>query len=142
MAEQITQFVMNNPVLATAWLAVACALAWTIKATAAGGARVTPAQATRLINSEDAVVLDVRPDSEFKDGHILNATNIALSDLSTQMGKLERYKGRPVITACRSGQQSHTAAGVLRKAGFEKVYNLAGGIVAWQDASLPLSKKK
>ena len=47
-----------------------------------------------------------------------------------------------MITTCRSGQQSANAAGVLRKAGFEKVYNLAGGILAWQEASLPLSKKK
>ena len=125
-----------------AWIAIAGALIWTFRETAKGGTRLTPAQATQLINSEDAVVIDVRTEGEYKAGHILNAENIALADLDGQLGKLEKYKSHPVIMTCRAGQQSNTAAGILRKAGFTKVHNLAGGIMAWQEASLPLSKQK
>ena len=46
----------------------------------------------------------------------------------------------PIITACRTGQQSAGATAALRKEGFEKVYLLGGGIAAWEGASLPLTK--
>ncbi len=142
MSDQVSQFLMNHPLLTAGWLALVGALAWTFRETARGGTRLTPAQATRLINSEDAVVVDVRPSGEFREGHIINAENVALADLDGQMKRLDKYKAHPIIMACRSGQQSTNAASVLRKAGFTKVYNLAGGIVAWQEASLPLSKQK
>ena len=81
MTEKIPEFLMNHPILTAAWLAVVCAIGWTFKASATGGARLTPAQATRMINSEDAVVVDVRPDGEFRQGHILNARNIGIGRL-------------------------------------------------------------
>ena len=142
MPEQFTEFLQNHPLLTATWVGLVLALAWTFKASGRAGERLTPAQATRLINDEDAVVLDVRTSSEFESGHILNAEHVALADLQAQVGKLEKYKARPVIMSCRAGQQSVSAANILKKAGFEKVYNLAGGIMAWQEASLPLSKKK
>lgn len=142
MPEQTTEFFLNHPILTAAWVAIAGALIWTFRETSRGGQRVTPAQATRLINGDDALVLDVRTASEFNDGHILNAKNIAVSDLNDQLPSLEKHKDQPLIVACRSGQQSTNAANILRKAGFSKVYNLGGGIMAWQEASLPLSKHK
>ena len=42
---------------------------------------------------------------------------------------------------CRSGAQSAQACATLRKAGFEKVHNLRGGVLAWQSANLPLTRK-
>ena len=67
--------------------------------------------------------------------------NIPESQLGDRLGKLNKYRGRPVITACRTGQISVKAGSRLVADGFEKVYTLAGGILAWEGASLPLTKK-
>lgn len=106
-----------------------------------GYRRASPMEATQLINREDAVVVDVREDNEFKQGHILGAIHVPLGFLDKRMDELEKYKERPVIVNCRSGQRSARAASILKKNGFETVYNLDGGLAAWQNASLPVTKK-
>lgn len=106
-----------------------------------GYRRASPMEATQLINREDAVVVDVREDNEFKQGHILGAIHVPLGFLDKRIDDLEKYKDRPVIVSCRSGQRSARAASVLKKNGFETVYNLDGGLAAWQNASLPVTKK-
>jgi len=53
---------------------------------------------TRLINSNDAVVLDVRADAEYRKGHIVNAINIPQGQLQTELKSLDKYKERPIIT--------------------------------------------
>lgn len=103
---------------------------------------ISPQKATELINREDAVVVDVRPMNDFAAGHVLHSINIPMNSFGKQLGQLDKYKGRPVIVACRSGAQSSAACKQLRKAGFEKVFNLRGGIMAWQSANLPVSRKK
>ncbi len=103
---------------------------------------VPPGKATELINREDAVVVDVRPMNDFSAGHILHSINIPMNSFKNQLGQLEKHKDKPIVVACRSGAQSSAACKQLRKAGFEKVYNLRGGIMAWQSANLPVSRKK
>ncbi|MGD2084341.1 MAG: rhodanese-like domain-containing protein, partial [Chromatiales bacterium] len=56
-------------------------------------------------------------------------------------GSLKKFKNRPIVVSCRSGAQSATACRQLRKEGFERVYNLHGGILAWESANLPVSHK-
>ena len=106
-----------------------------------GVSRVGPLQATTLISHEDALVLDVREDTEYRDGHIIDSVHIPLSRLRDRIGELERYRDRTLIVGCRSGHRSARACGRLRKQGFEKVHNLEGGILAWQNANLPLTRK-
>ncbi|BBI98635.1 rhodanese-like domain-containing protein [Ferrigenium kumadai] len=96
--------------------------------------------ATQLINHKNALVLDVREDSEYKAGHILNSTLIPLGKLAGRIGELEEYKGQPIVVVCRSGNRSGTACALLGKQGFAQAYNLAGGVIAWQKANLPLEK--
>ncbi|MEW7978219.1 MAG: rhodanese-like domain-containing protein [Candidatus Sedimenticola endophacoides] len=103
---------------------------------------VTPSGATELINREDAVVVDVRPMNDFNAGHIINAINIPANNLAKQLSQLEKHKNRPIIVACRSGAQSSLACKQLRKAGYERVHNLKGGILAWESDNLPVSRKK
>jgi len=136
-------FFQNHPVLVLAFVGLAGALAYTFVAGAGarGVARVGPTEATRLINQEDAVVVDVRGDGEFHQGHIINAVHLPLQQLAEQLGRLERHRQRPLITVCRTGQQSLRAAAILRKHGFERIYHLRGGIVAWEGANLPLTRK-
>lgn len=105
----------------------------------AGYASVTPEQAVRLIN-DDALVLDVRSVDEFRSGHLNGAKNIALADLAQKMEILSAHKTTPVLVYCESGMRSARACSQLKKAGFEQLHNLAGGMAAWRGANLPVVK--
>ena len=102
---------------------------------------VNPTQALGLINNEDAVVLDVQDNGEYKQGHISEARHIPASSLKDHLGELQKLRSRPIIVYCRSGNRSSGACADLKKNGFEKVYNLSGGLSAWQGANLPIKKK-
>lgn len=106
-----------------------------------GGASVSPLQATLMINREDAVVIDVREQAEWNKGHIPNARHIPLGDIEKRVAELEKFKSKPLILSCATGSRSGAAAATLRKAGFEKVFNLAGGVPAWEQAGQPLTSK-
>ena len=106
------------------------------------GNEVSATDATLLINREDAIVLDVRDPAEFAQGHIPNARNIPVANLAERLGELDKFKERTVVAVCASGVRSAKACSELQKAGFAKVVNLAGGIGAWNQAGLPVSRKK
>lgn len=96
-------------------------------------------KATRLYN-DDALILDVREDKEFASGHIPKAKHIPLGKLASRMQELEKHKDKPILVTCRSGQRSARACSMLKKAGFETIYNQQGGIIAWERANLPVTK--
>lgn len=98
-------------------------------------------EATLMINRQDAIVVDVRETAEWSAGHIPNARHIALGHLSKHLSEIEKFKEKPVIVVCASGNRSGSACSVLQKAGFQQVFNLAGGIHAWNEAGLPMTKK-
>jgi len=102
---------------------------------------ISPMEATRLQNDEEAVFLDIREDSEYKVGHIMGNLHIPMSNFPKRMVELDKYKDKPVIVYCTSGTRSAGAAGKLRKADFSSVYTLQGGAAAWEKAGLPLSSK-
>ena len=138
--EQLPEFLLNHPVLTLALFGIAGALAW-ISFQGAGADKVSPMNATRMINHEDAVILDVRGAGEYDRGHVINAVHIPLAQLAKERSKLNKYKDRPIIAACRNGQQSATACGTLKKNGFQNVYKLQGGMTAWEGADLPTTRK-
>jgi rhodanese-related sulfurtransferase len=115
-------------------------LVWPLVKRGAGGPWVSTLEATMLINQKDALVLDVREPGEYAQVHILNARNIPLRELEARIKDIERYKAKPVICVCATGNRSGGAAGILRKHGFTTVVNLSGGIAAWQQAGLPTEK--
>ena len=106
-----------------------------------GGKGVSVTEATLMINREDAVVLDVRETQEWSAGHSANARHIAIGQLGKRLSELEKFKERPVIVCCASGNRSSTACGTLKRAGFERVFNLSGGMGAWSGAGLPVTTK-
>ncbi|MDH5784365.1 MAG: rhodanese-like domain-containing protein [Chromatiales bacterium] len=107
-----------------------------------GYSQVEPVDAVRIYNHEDAVILDVRDDKEYEEGHILDSLHIPLGKLGERLSELANMREKAIIVSCRSGHRSATACARLRKEGFETVYNLKGGVLAWQNAGLPLQKKK
>jgi rhodanese-related sulfurtransferase len=97
-------------------------------------------EALQLINHKNALVLDVREESEYKSGHILNAKWIPLGKLAERTGELERFRDQPIVVVCRSGNRSASACALLGKKGFTQAVNLSGGVMAWGKSSLPLEK--
>lgn len=140
--EQLIEFAGNHALLVALFAAVLLALAWHIITDTGGRDAVDPSGATELINHEDAVVVDVRSIAEYNGGHILNALNIPLNGFKDQIGQLEKHKKRPIIACCRSGSRSGTVVKLLRKSGFERVHNLRGGMLAWENANLPVKRRK
>ena len=98
-------------------------------------------EAVMLLNKDNTVVIDVREDKEIKGGMIKGANHITLGQLPTRLVEFEKNKQSPVLVYCRSGSRSGYACQILTKAGFEDVSNLAGGILAWESANLPLAKR-
>ena len=114
-------------------------LIWPLLRRTTGGPWVSTAQATHLINREDAVVIDVREPGEFGAGHILGARNVPLAKMDGS-GELAKRKEKPVIVYCDGGERAAKAVAALRKLGFSRVVNLNGGLPAWQQAGLPVQK--
>ncbi len=139
---RIIEFTGNHPILILAFLGTLGALLYSeISRRASGMKSVGPSEATQLTNRENAVFLDIREDGEYKGGHIPDAIHIPLKQLPDRVAELNKFKGSPVITYCRSGTRTGGAAGILKKHGFENVYNLGGGMMAWQKDNLPVSTK-
>jgi hydroxyacylglutathione hydrolase len=88
--------------------------------------------------ADDVVVLDVRGESEWTQGHISTARHIPLGYLPDRIGDIPSDK--TVVVHCQSGRRSAIAASVLERAGRKQVINLAGGLDAWVEAGLPVVK--
>ena len=139
--EELQAFVGRNPMLSLALVGLTIAIIVTEIARLFRGYRaLKPAELTRLINSENALVIDLSPTADFEKGHIAGSRNVALTKFDPAGKLLANAKSSPVVVVCRSGNASAGAAKTLKKAGFEQVYWLEGGIAAWQMAELPLVK--
>ncbi|QTR45273.1 rhodanese-like domain-containing protein [Thiothrix litoralis] len=103
--------------------------------------QVNTTQAVHIFNQDGSFVLDVREESEVRSGKLKGAKHIPLGQLKNRMVELESAKTKPVLVYCRSGSRSAHACNLLTKAGFDNVSNLAGGIMAWESANLPVSKR-
>lgn len=140
--EHLFEFISNHPLLIAGFVFVAVLLTQDLITNGTGKNQLDAKGATELINGRDAVVIDVRPNADFLKGHIINAENVPMSGLSGQIERLKKYQGKPIIVSCNSGGQSSTACRMLRKAGFDPVYNLKGGMLAWQNDNFPVSRKR
>jgi rhodanese-related sulfurtransferase len=103
-------------------------------------AAISPQEAAAMYNDQNAVIVDVRENEEWNAGHIAGAIHIPLGQIETRKAELEKYKNSALIMQCRSGVRSATAANILKKAGFSTVYNMEGGINAWQKADLKIQQ--
>jgi rhodanese-related sulfurtransferase len=97
-------------------------------------------EAVQLINRRDALVLDVRDTGDYAAGHITGAKHISEAQLADRMKDLEKHKSRPIVVTCKSGTRAPVVSGLLRKQGYAEAFALRGGILAWQQAGLPLEK--
>ena len=136
--EQLNEFIANHWILVGIWSAFVVALLWDNNRR--NGPSVSTAEATTMINREDALVLDIRDKNDFKAGHLVDALNIPYASLANRMGELEAHKNRPIILVCKTGQTVSMAGKMLREKGFNAV-RMKGGMMEWNSQNLPLVKK-
>lgn len=140
--DQLYAFAQSTPLLSIAFVGLTLAVIVSeTRHRLSGISGVSPAQATTLINRDDALVVDVSPAADFVKSHILGSVSAPLSELDPEKNKvLSKAKERPLVLVCRTGQTAHNAAKKLKKAGFTKVSVLENGIAGWRAADLPLGK--
>ena len=105
-----------------------------------GGKTIVTAELIRLLNKENAVVLDLRDAKAFRAGHITGAVNLPHTKLKERVDELNKYKERPLVLVCAQGHHCGAAGQTLARAGFDKVVRLKGGIQGWTGDKLPLVK--
>lgn len=103
------------------------------------GPSVSTVELTSLVNRDNALVLDIRPEKEFKAGHIVDALNMPADKFESRKRELESKKNNPVVVVCKYGQHSGNIAKQLKEAGFN-VSRLRGGMTEWQASQLPTVK--
>ena len=136
---ELAAFAGRHPILSLLLAGLSLAILWTeLSRLTRGFKALRPAELTTLINREDALLVDLSPAGDFEKGHIAGARNIAPGQFDPEHKQLAKARDLPVVVTCRSGQASLAAAARLRKAGFNRVHWLDGGIAAWQQANLPL----
>ncbi len=99
---------------------------------------LTVQQVNAIRNNPDVVLIDVREQWEYDEGHIPNVKLIPLGELPNRLNEIPKDKF--VVMTCRSGNRSGQATKFLRSQGFDNVHNMQGGILAWQKAGLPVEK--
>jgi rhodanese-related sulfurtransferase len=85
-----------------------------------------------------ALIVDVREPHEWHDGHIPDAVLIPLGRLGARLGELD--PSQEIIAVCHTGVRSQSAVQALRRVGFSNVWNLVGGMVAWERKQLPVTR--
>lgn len=125
------------------WMLIAVALASGVALvvpTLGKGSGLSPQDMVQLMNREKAIVIDVCEPDEFARGHVVGAKNVPLGDLEAKLPQVAKNKSNPVVMVCQVGARSARAAATAQKLGYENVQSLAGGLKAWQAASMPIEK--
>lgn len=139
---QLIEFIGNNTLIVVTWGLVLGMLAYSeYQRFFSGTVQISIPEAIRMQNDDSAVFLDVREVNEFKSGHIIDAHSHPLSSFDKNISQMDKHKANAVIVYCATGARSGRACAKLRKKEYETVYNLAGGVSAWEKASLPLVTK-
>ena len=136
--EQLFTFIGNHPLLVGAFVVIL--MLFIRNEMSRGGAAISSQKLVQLVNSENAIVIDVREASEYSEGHIVDAINIPFASFESRSDELNKHKDKPLIVACKMGQHSGSAGTILRKKGFTNVLRLTGGMAEWRGQNLPVVK--
>lgn len=136
--DKIFEFAGNHTVLVFALVTSFLLVVFTeLRRKASGVSSVEAPDAVRLINN-DATIIDLRSAEAFGRGHIVNARNIPADELGVKLDKLASDKSKPVVLVCDAGLIATRSTETLKKAGFDSVYGLKGGMAGWTQAGLPV----
>ena len=137
----MTEFISQNILLVLLFVTSAGVLLWPTISKLIGGSReIGTLETTRLMNSGNALILDIRATTEFSGGRIPKSKNIPLAEIDKRIGEIAKFKDKPVVVASGANTRAGAAMRLLKQQGFADVYQLQGGFGAWQQASLPVEK--
>ena len=136
------KFFVDNWILLLVAFVSGAMLVWPLMRRSGGEGAVSPNEAVRLINREKGVLVDVAEPAEYAAGHAAGARSVPIGSLdkAKDTKELPSNKALPILLLCPTGARAGRAAGMLRKAGYEKAVAVAGGTAAWREASLPIDK--
>ena len=138
--DRLPDYFTNHPFLAGGLvLMMIVVVAYELRRQNQGGTAVAPNIAIRMMN-EGAVLVDVRPANQFKDGHIAGARNIPGDQIADGAKVLEKLGGKTLIMCCDSGSMAGAAVRTATRAGFKNIFSLRGGLAAWRQDNLPIVK--
>ena len=106
-----------------------------------GGKKIEPNELTRLVNKENAILIDLRKKEDYEIGHIMTALNYPHQGFDNQMHELNKFKERPIILVCDMGRNSANIGEKLKKAEFKETFRLKGGMTTWTQENLPTVQK-
>jgi sulfur dioxygenase len=97
---------------------------------------------SRLASATPPLLVDMREPEEFVGdlGHIPGSLPVPMDALERRLPKLAGYVDREIVVVCRAGARSASAGAILKHAGFRRVFNLEGGMLAWAAAGLPVAR--
>lgn len=107
---------------------------------AAGATVLSVTEAVVLMNRKSALVLDVREVDEFAQGHLQGARQVPLAQLADRVSEIQKFKEKPVLLVCQRGRRANAAAKLLKAQGFTQLNVLKGGMAAWVEAKMPVTK--
>jgi rhodanese-related sulfurtransferase len=131
---------IDNLALIALLLVTGTALFLPTLSTLISGKGLSPTEATIWMNRRKAAVIDLRPEVEFKAGHLPGAKHVPSNEITVRIEKLKLDRKNPLILVCETGTSSRKAIAEVQKLGFAEVGALDGGVQAWQAAALPLVK--
>ncbi len=137
MLAHLIEFATNHYVLSSIFAVLLALLIFT--ELSKGGASLSTRELTALVNRDEGIVLDVRPNKDFATGHIVGAVNIPYDKVATRVAELEKYKAKTLIVVDALGQHAGAVARDLKKLGFNAA-KLSGGISSWRSENLPVVK--
>lgn len=99
---------------------------------------ISPADARKQVEAGEAVLIDVREESDWSEGHAEGATHLSRGVVELEIEEQVPDPKRPIICYCGGGSRSALVAESLQKMGYENVRSMAGGLRGWKEAGLPL----
>lgn len=140
--DQLFEFIANHWLLSLALVAVIIAIIVNeARHWKSGASSLDPSAATQLYNRQEALFIDTRADADYRKAHLPGALHLPANAIGERLNKLDRYKDKPLIVYCSNGMQSGRVVSQLKQRGFAQVYQLRGGLAAWQGAGYPLEGK-
>jgi rhodanese-related sulfurtransferase len=136
------EFFKDNVLLIGLAIGSAIMLIWPmLKRGAAGVPQISTTEAVMLMSRAKPLVLDVRDIAEYQAGHLQGAKHVPVAELATRLKEIEKFKDKPVLVYCERGTRAKAACTILQSHQFTQLHQLNGGLLAWQEAKLPIIKE-
>lgn len=129
------KFILNNFFLIC--IILGCSFLLILPKLQRRGPHIPPFQVAKKMNEGKVVFIDVSKQSEYEENHIRGAVHIPIGELEDRLARIERFKGDTIVVVCPKGSVAPKATAVLKKAGFDDVSSMEGGMKDWKDQNMP-----